>query len=106
VQALADGTEVRFQEIMDVASSSRSSAQLEFQALKHYTERQMPDKYGPRSTVKQIQKPEGDGVADTGGVYAHDAADVRRRIEDIASRREAERRAAQEEHKGDAEERS
>lgn len=102
-QAVADGTDVRFQEMLDTAASTRSTASLEFQALKHYTERQMPDRYGPRSTVKQINKPpEGEGPGDTGGVYAADAAAVRKQLEDVASRRETARRAAEEEPKGDA----
>ncbi len=105
-QALASGTECRFHEILDAAGSSRTTAALEVAALRHYTERQMPDKYGPRATVKNITRPEGDtDGGDRGGIYAADAAEVRKRIEDIAARREAARRAALEESEGNEEER-
>lgn len=81
--ALLRHVEVCFDQVGEMAGvGDTMRARVTSEAMKWRVERSLPAKYGPRAIVKEV------GDADAGGGIDH-AAEVRRRIEDMARRRAA-----------------
>lgn len=82
------GTDVNFDAALEEASRGPIPNQTLVKTLQWHAERSVPEKYGPRSTLRLADNKE---PSDAGFDYG---AEVRRKIEDMAARREAARAAA------------
>lgn len=81
--ALRRGTDLNFGRIAEEATNADGMSSIRIAGLKHYTERAYPEKYGPRSIIKNLTPKDQENELPGGYDFT---AEFRRKIESMAKR--------------------